>query len=480
MKADSIYDNIRQNIDDEGRLPFDFWAASPEDSFTSPGENDTLLSLSEEYGSDPVERLLKRHKRQPVSGPALSKQEIELIDTFGWASAQGVAPDQAAAREHLVEVLTKSGDADQVKLAILSLPIQLEAIDEEIEEILWTLGLAEDLTYYVLDAAFYLQLGNDQIYFDYAKRLHHYGRIMAFQSMDRMSEQQIDWMMRQGIPDTPDIYELSYDLLYLMEVNEMVQRDTLDPIYFDGILRLLEGVMASDNEKKQLDGYLHLDTFIRHLRRHARRQVPKLKHLETYSRLVDYFEDSPIADAEVLADRFRQMYRRVDWRPMIEQALASEEVEEMDLGLMVSELFDVDDSETVWRLMQQKPLIGAIYADRILKFPQKRDRVIDYYAELLSSDESFGNYSVYSLLLMELYRFPGMGMKLIEQALNETDDIAERAMEVILRWSRDEGESVEVLYPELSARLAERMKRASRELTKRYQWLQDKDRAKRN
>ena len=81
---------------------------------------------------------------------------------------------------------------------------------------------------------------------------------------------------------------------------------------------------------------------------------------------------------------------------------------------------------------------------------------------------------------MELYRFPGMGMKLIEQALNETDDIAERAMEVILRWSRDEGEAVEVLYPELSARLAERMKRASRELTKRYQWLQDKDRAKRN
>ncbi|SNY74471.1 hypothetical protein [Paractinoplanes atraurantiacus] len=227
-----------------------------------------------------------------------------------------------------------------VALGIILLGV---AGDERDRELLLLLGALELLTLYAVVALRNTQPDHDRAVFEMARRVDGWGRIHAVERLTGSADPRIRaWLLRDGFRNRILDEYLAYIAAATGDLAGALAADTIDEALLDGagdiLLALARGGPAED-----MRDYTEAPLAIGRYLHHAGRAAPTLHRIGIVGALQRFGAD----EGWQLAQRCADLTDRPDWRAVLDEALASAELEKFH--------------EAIWPAEQ----VGRYFTDRL-------------------------------------------------------------------------------------------------------------------
>lgn len=393
-----------------------------------------------------------------VTGP-------QAMDRFIRAVMAGKVRDRARARELARWLCLRGVHREQVKVGLALLGVF--GMDGD-RELITRLGMLEELTLYAAVALTNLLKEPDLALLDLADQVMGWGRIDCVQRLRNSTRPEVRrWLLYGGYQNGVMVEEIAFVAASTGQLLEALRSDPADELldHAGELLAALAIGGPAEDMKDYADGGEALAAYLSRMQS-APATLQRLRHLKTLdSYLNDWADENPQIDPanrDRLKTLIANVLTRPEWGQVAEEALNSDDLQQVKNAITLVSRFGVDPIPTVRRWLSSAPLDGYLWqtllnaadVDELRELVALAERLLPFSALPSGPAKDFGVGPGYEathcldLILQRLREFPGEGEAAIRLGLvsrvTRCRNMALRAIEAWPLESRPE-ELVEML-----------------------------------
>ena len=289
--------------EDEPRL-----AAGLADSFAdgipTPFYVKKLLKLFEEQLSHPTTKTRKATYEKIIFDNIASYGD-EFIVQFKQAQL-----DENLVQQEALWLLEHAAHREVVKFAITVLGF---TNCEKHKELLYTLGLHEEFTAYVI---FAMKNGairaNDQIW-QLAQSVHGWGKITAVEQLDATTSEIKHWLLTKGFENNIGYEYLAHTCAVKGELDVALYEETISKELYDGAGLIIQALLNED-APQGIDDYPYASAVLSRFIHHARSHCQTVEDFYPLIQIRKFLND----DQEVWDERFTNQWKRYEYNSILE------------------------------------------------------------------------------------------------------------------------------------------------------------------
>lgn len=404
---------------------------------SNPSYVKKLIKLFEEQLHDPSTKTRKATYEKIISDNITSYSH-EFIEQFLQAQF-----DESLVQQEAIWLLEHAAHREVVKFAITV----LGCTDcEKYKELLFTLGMHEEFTLYVI---FALKNGtieaNNQIW-RLAQVLHGWGKIVAVEQLEARTPKIKQWLLKHGCRNTIMNEYLAYTCAINGELDVTLYEETISKELYDGAGLIIQALL-NESTPQGIEDYPYASAILSRFIHHAHMHCKTIEDFYPIMKISEFLQ----ADQEVWEERFNVSWKRYEYTS-IQQAIQPfmndpkwpqlvMDVLQKDINFRALEIayfYHLDVTQNLFDLLEQYPTNSEIYF--AVMHTNNRHYIKDLctFAETHLSLSRLSNEEEVCLqcILQDLYEHEGVGLALIQAALaSDNGNLQYSALSVLEGWS---------------------------------------------
>ena len=407
------------------------------DGIPTPFYVKKLLKLFEEQLQYPTTKTRKATYEKIIFDNIASYGD-EFIDQFQQAQL-----DETLVQQEALWLLNHAAHREVVKLSVTVLGF---TNCEKHKELLYTIGLHEEFTPYVI---FALKNGtiraNDQIW-RLAQSVHGWGKISAVEQLDAMSPEIKHWLLTKGCENNIGNGYLAYTCAVKGELDVALYEETISKELYDGARLIIQSLLNED-APQGIDDYQYASVVLARFVHHARTHCNTLEDVYPLIKISEFIN----ADKEVWDERFADQWKHHEQKslqqaiqPFINDSkwpkLAMNALQQdYDFkSLEIARFYQLDVTSNLFEMLAKQPTNSELYI--AVMDTSSRQHISDLctFAEnnLSLSNLSNEEQDCLQYIVQDLHEYEGVGLPLIQAALESDNGILQyHALTVLKEWS---------------------------------------------
>lgn len=469
MAGMSIYKIIKDEIIKNGTLPTDFELETEE--FTggirfAPGAKEGVLRhhSSGQGGNSIFPETLKGYMSKSEDF-ALKHFEKEEAEGFSTATEGNVIMNYIRLHQQEFPAQKLFGMArffvmngtkpESVKLGLALMRLfKLQPTEiAKVKDVLVTLGYYEDFTGYVLDNMVHWENSERQeILFDYAKKLHGWGKINVVSLLEADTEEKRKWILCYGCKNSVMYNYLAMVCAVKSKLYERLAEGNLSDEEMIGVRDIIGG-LVEDGPAASLADLKNPSGLIVAYFLQLKGKALDIETIDLLYGIKLYFETRELEKADTIAAMVDELVASMNVNVMIKDALP----EKTFLCLRISSLRNEDLSEELYELLRNDFTKYFRYSTYILIKDTKTEDFFDL-CDLNIKEEDYpvgmGDLQIFKpenekalpldIVVQYLDKFPNKGKKMIKICLNSP----------VIRWRNVAAKALLGWEDELSKKLS--------------------------
>ena len=397
-----------------------------------------------------VKKLLKLFEEQ-LHHPSTKTRKVtyekiifDNIASYGdefIAQFQQVQLDETLVQQEALWLLNHAAHREVVKFSITVLGC---TNCEKHKELLYTLGLHEEFTPYVI---FALKNGtiraNDQIW-RLAQSVHGWGKISAVEQLETTPEIK-HWLLTKGCENTIGNEYLAYTCAVKGELDVALYEETISKELYDGAGLIIQSLLK-EGAPLGIEDYQYASAVLARFVHHARTHCNTLEDFYPLIKISEFLN----ADNEVWEERFANQWKQHE-KNAIQQAIQpfindskwpQLAVDALQQGydftaLEIARLYQLDVTPNLFKLLENYPTNSELYEAVMATTNRLHISNLCTFSEHNLSLSSLSNEEQDCLqyIVQDLHEHEGVGLPLIQAALESDNGILQyQALTVLKEW----------------------------------------------
>lgn len=439
---EKIVSYIQQQVQEHGKIDDDYL---PDEDYVyaegqlrfAAGFSDQLVDeIPTPFFAKKLVKLFGEQINNPTTKTRKSTYESIISDNIASYGNEFIARFQEAqVDEDLVQkealwLLEHAAHREVVKFAIIVLGC---TNCEKYKDLLFTIGMHEEFTSYVL---FALQDGsaqaNEEIW-QLAKSLQGWGKIAAVEELEPRTEEIKYWLLTKGCENTIMNEYLASTCAIKGELDIALYEEEISKDLYDGAGVIVEALLSEESPHEGIDDYPYASSVLSRFVHHAYTHCKELKDFIPIMEICRFLDQ----DKEVWEERFNDQWKRYEYdsikeaiQPLINDSKWSREAAEaLQQGFdyqafEVASFYQLDVAMNLFKLLEKFPMDSELYLaimntdnlqyiTELCRFAQKNFSLLN-----LSDDEKV----CLQCIVQDLHKFEGIGLPLIEAALESNNE----------------------------------------------------------
>ena len=437
-----------QIVDD--RLPDEIYLYDENHPRMAPGLSDNfevdiptpfyvkkLLKLFEEQLNDPTTKTRKATYEKIIFDNIASYGD-DFIVHFQQAQL-----DETLVQQEALWLLEHAAHREVVKFAITV----LGCTDcEKYKELLFTLGLHEEFTSYVI---FALKNGtiqaNNQVW-RLAQMLNGWGKISAVEQLEAPTPEIKQWLLTEGCENSVSNEILAYTCAINGELDVALYEETISKELYDGAGLLIQALL-DESAPQGIEEYSYASAVLSRFIYHTATHCKSLEDFYPVMKIGEFLN----ADAEVWEERFNEQWKKHEYnsireaiQPFIDEPQWSQlamDALQQDMNfkaLEIARFYRLDVTQNLFDLLEKSPTNSELYLAIMDTNNRRHIEDICAFAEVHLSLSSLTDDEQECLqsIVQDLYEHEGVGLPLIQAALtSDNGNLQYHALNVLNEWS---------------------------------------------
>ncbi|NMO79458.1 MULTISPECIES: hypothetical protein [Niallia] len=364
----------------------------------------------------------------------------ELIEQLGQAELDGHALQQEA-----LWLLEHAAHRDVVKFAILVLGF---TNCEEYQDLLYTIGLHDEFTPYVIFAIRNGGKGvNDQIW-SLVQSVQGMGKITAIELVEAKTPEMKYWLLTKGCENRKFADFIALRCATKGELDVALYEKDISKELYTGAAMIIEGLLDESNPDG-IDNYPYAAAVLTRFLYHAHTHCENLEDFYPFLKISEFLH----ADEEIWEERLKEQWKQHE-RTLLQEALqpfldnpkwshlafdALKQDSEVDFrAIKVAQFYQLDITSLLLKILKKEPSNSALFA----AIMETKD--IQLIKELCAFAETrfplprltIEEQECLEFIIQDLQEFEGVGLPLIQVALeSENERLRWQALTVLENWS---------------------------------------------
>ena len=437
-----------QIVDD--RLPDEIYLYDENHPRMAPGLSDNfevdiptpfyvkkLLKLFEEQLNDPTTKTRKATYEKIIFDNIASYGD-DFIVHFHQAQL-----DETLVQQEALWLLEHAAHREVVKFAITV----LGCTDcEKYKELLFTLGLHEEFTSYVI---FALKNGtiqaNNQVW-RLAQVLNGWGKISAVEQLEAPTPEIKQWLLTEGCENSVSNEILAYTCAINGELDVALYEETISKELYDGAGLLIQALL-DESAPQGIEEYSYASAVLSRFIYHTATHCKSLEDFYPVMKIGEFLN----ADAEVWEERFNEQWKKHEYNSIREAIqpfiadpkwprLATEALQNDNnfKALEIARFYRLDVTQNLFDLLEKSPTNSELYLAIMDTNNRRHIEDVCAFAEVHLSLSSLTDDEQECLqsIVQDLYEHEGVGLPLIQAALkSDNGNLQYHALNVLNEWS---------------------------------------------
>ncbi|WP_075619664.1 hypothetical protein [Paenisporosarcina indica] len=396
-----------------------------------------LLKLFEEQLNHPTTKTRKATYEKIIFDNIASYGD-EFIERF-----QQSQLDESLVQQEALWLLEHAAHREVVKFSIIVLGF---TNCEKYKELLFTLGMHEEFTSYVI---FALKNGtiqaNNQIW-RLAQSVHGWGKISAVEQLEARTPEIKQWLLTEGCRNIIMNEYLAYTCAIYGELDVALYEETISKELYDGAGLIIQALL-NESAPQGIEDYSYASVVLSRFIYHARMHCEALEDFYLLMKISEFIN----ADKEIWEERFNVQWKQHEYtsiqlaiQPFINdpkwQQLAMDALQQdhNSTALEIARFYHLDVTQNVFDLLEKYPTNSELYLAVMDTNNRQHIKDLCAFAETHLSLSSLSNDELVCLqcIVQDLYEQEGVGLALIQAALkSENGNLQYHALSVLKGWS---------------------------------------------
>lgn len=407
------------------------------DDIPTPFYAKKLLKLFEEQLNNPTIKTRKA-TYEKIIFDNIASYGGEFIDRIQQAQL-----DESLVQQEALWLLEHAAHREVVKFSITVLGC---TNCEKYKELLFTLGMHEEFTPYVIVA---LKKGtiqaNNQIW-RLAQVLHGWGKISAVDQLEASTPEIKQWLLIKGCRNIIMNEYLAYTCAINGELDVALYEETISKELYDGAGLIIEALL-NESAPQGIEDYPYASAVLSRFIYHAHTHCEALEDFYPLMKISEFLN----VNQEVREERFNVLWKQHEYtaigqaiQPFINDRKWSQlalDALQRDINfraLEIARFYDLDVTHNLFDLLEKYPTNSELYLAIMETNNRQHIKDLCAFAETHLSLSSLSNDEQVCLLFIvqDLYEHEGVGLSLIQAALkSDNGNLQYHALSVLKGWS---------------------------------------------
>lgn len=317
---------------------------------------------------------------------------------------------------------------------------------EKYKELLFTLGMHEEFTPYVL---FALKNGtmraNNQVW-QLAQSVYGWGKIAAVEQLEATTPEIKQWLLTKGCRNKIMDEYLAYSCAVKGELDVALYEETISKELYDGAGLIIQALL-NERAPESIEDYPYASAVLSRFVYHSRTHCKTLEDFYPLMKISEFLN----AGSEVWEERFNDQWKQQEyasiqqaiqpiineprWSQFVKEALQQENNMKV---LKIALFYQVDVTQNLFDMLEKDPENSELYVVVMDTKNRKYIEDICIFVETHLSLSSLSNEEQHCLqcIVQDLYGYEGVGLPLIQAALaSDNGSLQYHALSVLERWS---------------------------------------------
>ncbi|WP_339164596.1 hypothetical protein [Bacillus sp. FSL K6-2841] len=396
-----------------------------------------LLKLFEIQLNHPTNETRKKTYEKIISNNMASRNS-ELIDRF-----QQTQWDESLVQQEALWLFEHAAHREVVKFAVMILGC---TNCEKYKELLFTIGMHEEFTSYVVFALKNGTIQGNEHVWRLAKSVDGWGKISAVEQMEASTPEIKRWLLTKGCENTIMNEYLAYTCALNGGLETALSEDEISKELYDGASLIIQALLEDEVSIYGIDEYSNASSVLCRFIHHAHKHCQAIEDFYTILKINEFLND----EQEIWEDRLNASWKQDDYKaiqeavqPFINDSrwpkLAIDSLQQgfSSQALEIALFYRLDVIEHLFALLEKDPANSEIYFAVMDTNHQEHIRELCTFAEThlsllnLSDDE----VACLQYIVQDLYEHEGVGLSLIQAALRSDDgNLQYHALSVLKEW----------------------------------------------
>lgn len=317
---------------------------------------------------------------------------------------------------------------------------------EKYKELLFTIGMHEEFTTYVI---FALKNGttqaNNEIW-RLAKVLHGWGKISAVEQLEAPTPEIKQWLLTEGCRNTIMNEYLAYPCAINGELDVALYEETISKELYDGAGLLIEALL-NESAPQGIEEYSYASAVLSRFIHHAHTHCKTLEDFYPLMKISQFLND----EEEIWEERFNDQWKELEHitiqqaiQPFINDpkwpqlAMDALQQDSNIKALEIARFYHLDITKNLFNLLEKYPTNIELYFAVMDTNNRQHIKDLCTFAEthLSLSYLSVDEQECLQCIVQELYEHEGVGLPLIQAALtSDNGNLQYHALSVLNGWS---------------------------------------------
>ncbi|MGN8047183.1 hypothetical protein [Bacillus sp. 22190] len=397
-----------------------------------------LLKLFEKQLNHPANETRKKTYEKIISNNMASRSS-ELIERF-----QQTQWDESRVQQEALWLLEHAAHREVVKFAVMILGC---TNCEKYKELLFTIGMHEEFTSYVVIALKNGTIQGNEHVWRLAKSVDGWGKISAVEQLEASTSEIKRWLLTKGCENTIMNEYSAYTCALNGDLETALSEDEISKELYDGASLIIQALLEDEVSIYGIDEYSNASSVLCRYIHHAHKHCQTIEDFYPILKINEFLND----EQEIWEDRLNDSWKQDDYKaiqeavqPFINDSrwskLATDSLQQgfSSQALEIALFYRLDVIEHLFALLEKDPTNSEIYFAVMDTNHQEHIRELCTFAEThlsllnLSDDE----VACLQYIVQDLYEHEGVGLSLIQAALRSDDgNLQYHALSVLKEWS---------------------------------------------
>ncbi|MCL6795172.1 hypothetical protein KDD79_00430 [Bacillus altitudinis] len=397
-----------------------------------------LLMLFEKQLNHPTNETRKKTYEKIISNNMASRNS-ELIDRF-----QQTQWDESLVQQEALWLLEHAAHREVVKFAVTILGC---TNCEKYKELLFTIGMHEEFTSYVVIALKNGTIQGNEHVWRLAKSVDGWGKISAVEQLEASTQEIKRWLLTRGCENTIMNEYLAYTCALNGDLESALSEDEISKEIYDGASLIIQALLEDEVSNYGIEEYPNASLVLCRFIHHAHKHCQSIEDFYPILKINEFLND----EQEIWEDRLNASWKQDDYKaiqeavqPFINDSrwpkLAIDSLQQgfSSQALKIALFYRLDVIEHLFALLEKDPANSEIYFAVMDTNHYQHIRELCTFAEthLSLSDLSDDEVACLQYIVQDLYEHDGVGLPLIQTALRSNDgNLQYHALSVLKEWS---------------------------------------------
>ncbi|AMM90982.1 hypothetical protein UP15_19115 [Bacillus pumilus] len=396
-----------------------------------------LLKLFEIQLNHPTNETRKKTYEKIISNNMASRNS-ELIERF-----QQTQWDESRVQQEALWLLEHAAHREVVKFAVMILGC---TNCEKYKELLFTIGMHEEFTSYVVFALKNGTIQGNEHVWRLAKSVDGWGKISAVEQLEASTPEIKRWLLTMGCGNTIMNEYLAYTCALNGDLETALSEDEISKELYDGASLIIQALLEDEVSIYGIDEYSNASSVLCRFIHHAHKHCQTIEDFYPILKINEFLND----EQEIWEDRLNDSWTQDDYKaiqkavqPFINDsrwpklAIDSLQQDFSSKALKIALFYRLDVIEHLFALLEKDPTNSEIYFAVMDTNHHQHIRELCTFAEthLSLSNLSDDEVACLQYIVQDLYEHDGVGLPLIQAALRSNDgNLQYHALSVLKEW----------------------------------------------